>query len=146
MAKLSRDLLKGIVKECLVEILSEGLSQGTLNEVVTQPRKIKADQPPRRRGPDLISMGPQKSNNQAIEKKIQRAAGGNSIMESILRDTAKNTLPNMLASENRDTAGMVQRTTRGDSATKAMAQADPMSIFEGASNWATLAFSNSSKE
>ena len=146
MAKLSRDLLKGIVKECLIEILSEGLSQDTLNEVVSRPRKTKSTPAQRRRAPDLINMAPQQDNNQAIEKKIQRAAGGNSIMESILRDTAKNTLPNMLASENRDTAGMVQRTTRGDSATKAMAQADPMAIFEGASNWATLAFSNSPKE
>lgn len=148
MAKLSRDLLKGLVKECLVEILSEGLSQGTITESPAPVRRKKKQvTPSRRRGLDLISMGETPpNNNQALEKKIQRAAGGNNIMESILRDTAQNTLPNMMAAENQSTAGMVQRQTRGDAATKTMAQADPMSIFEGASNWATLAFSDSPKK
>ena len=147
MAKLSRDLLKGLVKECLVEILAEGLSQSTINEAAPPQHTKKAPSHNRRRAPDLVSMNPvQPKNSDAIEKRIQRAAGGNNIMESILRDTAQNTLPNMIAAESQSTAGMVQRQTRGDNATKAMAQADPMAIFEGASNWATLAFSDSPKK
>ena len=32
MAKLTKKALKGLVKECLIEILSEGISPDTLNE------------------------------------------------------------------------------------------------------------------
>ena len=63
-------------------------------------------------------------------------------MESLLRDTAQNTLPGMLAADNKNSAGMAQRMAQGDAATKAMANTDPMDIFEGAGNWAELAFSS----
>jgi hypothetical protein len=144
MAKFSRDVLKGLVKECLVEILAEGLSAARQPEA---PRPRKKSQPaPRRRGPDLVSMNTDQSKQSAIEQKIKNVSGGNNILEGILRDTAQNTLPNMIAAESRSTAGMVNRTTRGDTATKAMAQADPMAIFEGASNWAALAFPDAPKK
>jgi hypothetical protein len=42
MAKLTKSMLKGIVKECLVEILSEGLgSEETLSEVSRPLRRAK---------------------------------------------------------------------------------------------------------
>ena len=67
-------------------------------------------------------------------------------MESILRDTAMNTLPTMMAADNKESHGMAQRVAQGDAATKAMASADPMDIFEGSSNWAALAFSGDLKD
>ena len=51
MAKLNRSQLKGIVKECLLEILSEGLASKTV--APTRPSRRQA--PPeqgRRQGPD----------------------------------------------------------------------------------------------
>jgi len=161
MAKVSRDLLKDLVKECLVEILSEGLSssndaeQGYISENKGLPSsRTKARQV--RKGPGLLSFNgnaPEKENprkekqkNALIEKRIRQASGGNNIMESILRDTAENTLPNMLAGDQKGASNeMVQRMTRGDQATKAMATADPMDIFEGSSRWASLAFSGKNK-
>jgi len=153
MAKISRELLKGIVKECLVEILSEGLSTKTsssgasLNEVThKKPRRSKKQEPVRRKAADLVSFGETKNKqSDALNQRITAAAGGNSIMESILRDTAKNTLPTMLAADNRKDRGMAERLSRGDQATRAMADADPMSVFEGASNWAALAFAEKQK-
>ena len=157
MKKVSRDLLKGLVKECLVEILSEGLASETTQTVETineaSSRKTR-NKPTRRAAPDLISMAPKKQAprpSAALENRIKHAAGGNSIMESILRDTAQNTLPHMVAAEgkeDRSIAGrsMAQRMTSGDAATKAMATTDPMDIFEGASNWATLAFADTPKK
>ena len=139
--------MKGLVKECLVEILAEGLS--TTGKPQVSVAQKKPQHLPRRRAPDLVSMNhsePKQNKSSAIEQKIKNVSGGNTIMENILRDTAQNTLPNMIAAESRSTAGMVNRTTRGDTATKAMAQADPMSIFEGASNWAALAFSDTVKK
>jgi len=150
MAKLSRDVLKDLVKECLVEILAEGLANNTetLTEAPARRSAVKRKPVPRRAAPDLISMGTKQKApkpNAVLEQRIMAAAGGNNIMESILRDTAQNTLPNMVAAEgkeDRSIAGrsMAQRMTSGDAATKAMATTDPMDIFEGASNWATLAF------
>lgn len=150
MAKLSRDILKDLVKECLVEILAEGLASNSesLTEAPIRKSAAKRKSQPRRVAPDLINMDPKQKQpkpNAALEQRIMSAAGGNKIMESILRDTAQNTLPNMVATEgkeNRSIAGrsMAQRMTSGDAATKAMATTDPMDIFDGASNWATLAF------
>jgi len=156
MAKLSRDVLKDLVKECLVEILAEGLANNSesLTEAPVRKSAMKRKSTPRRVAPDLISMGTKQKQSKptaALEQRIMSAAGGNKIMESILRDTAQNTLPNMVATEgkeNRSIAGrsMAQRMTNGDVATKAMAATDPMDIFEGASNWATLAFADAPKQ
>jgi len=154
MAKLSRDVLKGIVKECLVEILAEGLSSTSSDSSVSKPVKKQPPHPaPRRPAPDMISMGSGNSqtSNSAVEQRIAKAAGGNNMMESILRDTAKNTLPTMMAADgkkDRSIAGrsMAERMTNGDAATKTMAATDPMDIFEGASNWATLAFADATRK
>ena len=148
MAKVSRDLLKGLVKECLVEILSEGLAGNSaqLTESVSNSStREKRKKPARRPAPDLISMSSKKSPTQttpALESRIKSAAGGDSLMESLLRDTAQNTLPGMLAADSKNSAGMAQRMAQGDVATKVMANNDPMDIFEGAGNWAELAFSS----
>ena len=146
--KVSRDLLKGLVKECLVEILSEGLAGNTMQlteSTASSPARQTRQKPQRRAAPDLISMSPKKSPPQtspALENRIKSAAGGDSLMESLLRDTAQNTLPGMLAADSKNSAGMAQRMAQGDAATKAMANTDPMDIFEGAGNWAELAFSS----
>ena len=152
MANLSRNVLKDLVKECLVEILAEGLANNSeaLTEAPARKVATKRQQPARRVGPDLISMGGKKQAkkpNAALEQRIRAASGGNDIMESILRDTAKNTLPNMVAAEGKGTAdqSMAQRMSRGDAATKAMAATDPMDIFDNAGNWATLAFADAKK-
>lgn len=155
MAKLSRDVLKGLVKECLVEILSEGLSgdgngsssAGLVNESIAPKKK----RPKRRHPTDMISMNSNqdraKSKAAAMENRINHLAGGNDVMADIFRDTAQRTLPSMAAAEkNIASAGMMERVTRGDQATRAMAANDPMEIFEGASNWADLAFSGKRKD
>jgi hypothetical protein len=58
MAKLSRNILKGLVKECLVEILTEGLAQNPETLTESKPGKSSAKRKPlpRRVAPDLISM------------------------------------------------------------------------------------------
>ena len=155
MKKVSRDLLKGLVKECLVEILSEGLAgaessstnTGFVNESAA-PRKKRAK---RRHPSDLITVNSNqdraKTKAAAMENRINHLAGGNDVMADIFRDTAQRTLPSMAAAEkNIASAGMMERVTRGDQATRAMAANDPMEIFEGASNWADLAFSGKRKD
>jgi hypothetical protein len=149
MAKVSRDLLKGLVKECLVEILSEGLGNDSQAAALTErrvPRKQKKSKPVRRNVNDLISYGSDNTppvSNDRINALANSAANGNDVMAEIFRDTAKNTLPKMMASETRGAAAsMTERVARGDQATRAMAANDPMDVFDGASNWAALAFSD----
>ena len=148
MATITRSVLKGIVKECLVEILSEGLagSETLLESRSTTKKQSKKTQnlsEAKRRHPTnfmQVNAGPK--INEQVQNRIQQVAGGNDVMKDILADTASRTLPSMMAADRKEDQGLAQRITRGDAATKAMVEADPMDIFEGASNWAALAFTD----
>ncbi len=143
MAKVSRSLLKGLVKECLVEILAEGLAS---SEPITEstPRRTKrshVSRAPRKHPTDLMTLTEDsKKMNHAVQQSISAVAAGDSVMQDILADTASRTLPQMVAADNKGSSQMVERMARGDQATRAMATTDPMDLFEGSSNWATLAF------
>ena len=83
MAKLSRNILKGLVKECLVEILTEGLSakSGELLETKVHRTQAKRKSQPRRVAPDLINIGADADKassrkNAALEQRIKAASGG----------------------------------------------------------------------
>ena len=144
MAKVTRALLKDLVKECLLEVLEEGIG-GTSNNLrapaapsplinEVQRRQPRPAASRLQRGLDFV-----KTTNSTDINKSSGPTGN--IMADILADTANNTLPKMLAAEkSRGGASMVERMERGDTATRAMVAADPMELFEGSSNWASLAF------
>jgi hypothetical protein len=147
MATITRNVLKGIVKQCLVEILTEGLvGPETPVESRThhKPQAKKSSQAPAKRPQpaNLMKVNAEPRITEHIQERIQQVSGDNDVMRDILADTASRTLPNMVAAERKEDAGMVHRMMRGDTATKAMATNDPMDIFEGASNWAALAFTD----
>ena len=141
MAKVSRSMLKSIVKECLVELLAEGLSDGdtsSLNESLSLRKTYNnADQE--------IKPEKQRSSNKVINpsfeqktKQIISQATSDPVMASILEDTAQTTLqeqntadrPNQFNAKPTDTYSQIA------------SESDPMEMFEGSSrNWATLAFS-----
>jgi len=132
MAKLSREKLKTIVKECLMEILSEGLSAS--GERLTEsapPRRAKQRKQPVNQRPalDKISFG----------KKIQQTVGNltdDPLMASIFADTAVGTLQEQISAEGHGSVAV-----QGDHAARAMSENDPTDIFgEAAANWAALAF------
>jgi len=141
--KTSRDELKAIVKQCLIEILSEGLGSG----LAMQTNKISGVSEQRtrmnpRQAFDPVLDTPIKRSSQpsAMKEAIKREAGGNKLMESIFADTAMNTLPNMAA--NGDSGG--------GSPSHAITQqeqfnGEPEQVFgtEVASRWASLAFTDS---
>ena len=141
MAKVSRSMLKSIVKECLVELLAEGLSGGdtaSLNESLSLDSKATFKQ----------EMMPEesKSLNKVVNpnfkqktKQVISQATNDPIMASILEDTAQTTLqeqntadrPNQFTAKPTDTYSQIAN------------ESDPMEIFGGASNnWAALAFSD----
>ena len=140
MAKLSRTALKGLVKECLVEILAEGLAMDAAKSRVssvaplTESRKRIVKKEPKRT----------KANIEAAQDRhshlVDSLAGSDPVMQDIFNDTLRNTITaQSTVSENSSHA---QRMVHGDTATKEMISSDPMALFEGSSSWASLAFSN----
>tara|TARA_B100000282_G_scaffold103065_1_gene72824 strand:- start:779 stop:1204 length:426 start_codon:yes stop_codon:yes gene_type:complete len=138
MAKVSRSVLKEIVKECLVEILSEGLSQTTtINE-----RKSK-----RRNNKKNSSIPPevfQKRNKMLSEKTSKRdpvnvsTITDDPLMQDILADTAATTFRDQPLTESKGKSDYVP----GDAAAKVVYESELEDLFEGAGNWAALAFSS----
>ena len=143
MAKVSRSMLKSIVKECLVELLAEGLSGGdtsSLNEslsITNSTSNFKKAAMPTRGSKKIVNERFEDNTNKVISK-----ATNDPVMASILQDTAKTTLqeqngadrPNQFTAKPTDTYSQIA------------SESDPMEMFEGAANnWASLAFSDSKK-
>jgi len=144
--KLSRDGLKDLVKECLVEILNEGLD-GLLSRQSTQTNReipMKVSRPvfsEGSKGRPVQDNIPQRKPSTQLREAVRRESGGNKIMEEILSHTAEETLPKMLASESRTSS----RSVSGGLAEQVIAAASPEDIFgdDVTSKWANLAFSDS---
>jgi len=164
MAKLSRTALKGIVKECLVEILNEGIlaeeqtSQINLSEARsrsvnrsfspkasgtarTSTKNRQATQP-RRSALDSITYGidQKKSVNENFDNNVNNAVNvltSDPTMQSIFQDTARTTLQKQTQStmsESSRTSHEADIMTQGDVAARAAAASDPMDMFSGASD------------
>ena len=142
--KVSRGMLKQLVKECLFEILLESTdaSSSHLTEVKkkigTRSRSTKKGSSSSRPALDSISFG----GSKRIQKENIDVSNitADPIMAAIFQDTAATTLREQAAAERgKPIAG-------GDAASLAMSNSDPVSLFgEAANNWATLAFGNENK-
>ena len=142
MSKLMRSELKAIVKECLVEILSEGLaSENTVNE--SKNFVPKNNIPSVKRSSHLDNI----VYNSTVEKKkknIRRNVMNSNItsdpvLNELLADTATSTLQEQAHAERRKGANIA---ITGDRAAKLAAESDPADLFsESAGKWAQLAFS-----
>jgi hypothetical protein len=142
MAKVSRSMLKSIVKECLVELLAEGLNSGDVEEMNESFPKIKKPSKKSLKNASVFSSSKDKIVNPRFEEKTKRIisnATNDPIMAAILEDTAQTTLQeqNNLDKPNKFTAKPT------DAYSKVVSESDPMEMFEGSSNnWAALAFSD----
>ena len=141
MAKVSRSMLKSIVKECLVELLAEGLSGGgseSLDESLRLEPKatFKQEMMPEERKSSNKVVNP---NFEQKTKQIISQATKDPIMASILEDTASTTL------QEQNTADRPNQFTAKptDTYSQIVNESDPMEMFGGVSNnWAALAFSD----
>jgi hypothetical protein len=144
--KLSRSLLKEIVKECLVELLFEGLDSDELLESV-QPRssrrqsqslmeEVERQRPVRKAKPKASPRPAQKPR--LVEQAEQSISGltDDPVMADIFRDTANTTLVEQMANEGRGHAPATPEAAVVDQVE------DMEELFEGASNWAAIAFGN----
>ncbi len=129
--KMTRSKLKGIVKECLVEILAEGLvgANKTIQESkrsTTKKRIVEKKKLVRKK----VS-----KQEEPVPGTIQEMTD-DPVLQSIFADTAKTTL----VEQQRADSG--ERVVAGDSISRMVDESDPTEIFgEAASKWATLAFS-----
>lgn len=156
MSKVTRNELKDLVKECLVEILSEGLASPArrdntedLLEDRRSTRQIqghpRASMPPRSQSPALNSTvfgsgqakrpvpAPTALRRPAIMDSVGQITS-DPIMSQILADTAMTTLQEQIGAE----------ASRPGSPSMEESVGSPTDLFEGAQHWATLAFSDGS--
>ena len=152
MAKFSRNQLKSLVKECLVEILEEGIGTPGAQLQESRSRRSASKQPAthtRRRGLDNITYGSKKKvENPDFKNNVKqsvRSLTPDPVLQAIFSDTAKTTLQEQINDNGSNSTAEAQIAMQGDSASREMIQSDPMSMFgESSQNWAALAFSDPS--
>ena len=141
--KLSKLELKTVVKECLLEILQEGLGAMSPTQQKLPLLQQKGVFSEKTRS---IGSGNKEQASRvvtpALRDAVKAEAGGNKVMESILADTAASTLPKMLQNEGRKQpmpTGTVEQI---------VAAVNPEEMFgsDVTSKWADLAFMDSVKK
>ena len=145
--KTSRQELKEIVKECLLEILSEGLGSQRVptTEILARPRQ-QSKAPPQqsqRVHPLDEPVGRGRVATQALREAIKREAGGNPIMEAIFADTARTTLPKMMGGGDTQIGSSTPSmgATPGAIGQTEQFNGTPEDVFgDASSRWANLAF------
>lgn len=139
---ITKNQLKSIVKECLIEILAEGMGPNVSSSINESAKTASLSSSRRiQQTPTISSVKQQiasktQYNVSGIKEAIQKESGGNSLMADILADTAAKTLPTMLENDRRTApapTGVIER---------AVANHSPEQLFgeEAASKWAALAF------
>jgi hypothetical protein len=142
---MKKSELKEIIKECLVEILAEGIGHDTINEAVSFRRSAPIDLPPRRKGrknrqpTDLISFGqkPKTSITKDIAPQVEQVTSSltsDPILAEIFKDTAMTTMQEQINADKKpNLAGGMSRPEIADGGV------DVESMLPD-NNWAQLAF------
>jgi hypothetical protein len=132
--KLTKASLKVLIKECIVEVIEEGIGTSQIGPTLkenTKKRKTRSREPAQIRSTALDSI--------KFDRKAKDAAKNltsDPVMQSIFSDTVKTTLQEQIIG-----ASAVPVPAGADAAQIAAAKSKPEDLFEGSSNWAELAFS-----
>jgi len=127
MSKLKRSALKSVVKECLLEILSEGINTQATTTIQPQSNFVAQEQLREKTQPQ----------EQTKSKSIQEAIAGitsDPILASVLGDTAQTTLIEQSGADRQNQ--MRQMRSTGSQYSQARQEED------GESHWAALAFAD----
>ncbi len=141
---MSKSQLKSLIKECLVEVLVEGL-----NPSLSSVSNLKESKSSRKKRPTSSSRRPALDNirmNNKIQESVSLATA-DPILGEMLADTAATTLQEQIeGSKDSRSSHRQQVAANGDDAAKIMSGADPTDVFgDAANNWAALAFNNVEK-
>ena len=133
-------MLKGIVTECLVEILSEGINApATLqsSKNLSGVSRRKGSPTPRRPALDNVTFG----------KKVNEVTStmtDDPVMSAIFADTARTTLQEQYGADSSDPRrsmmSLAGSSGQADQAAQVVSNNNIEDLFDGAGNWATLAF------
>jgi len=152
--KFSREQLRALVKDILVEILNEGL--GTLSQQspldtritgVAESRSTRRQQSHKQNfDPRLDTpLSNEKQLTENFKKTVKAVSGGSQIMESIFADTAQTTLQQQIA--HGDSSPTPSNSTAGKPVQQEQFAGRPEDVFAGSANkWAALAFAGSDKK
>lgn len=141
---MKRAELKSIVKECLIEILSEGIN-------IAHPRReesrfIPETRTPARRSPlDERPTPARMVSNPNYKTAVKNAVAtitDDPAMQSIFADAARTVqMQNQQGHSMGEMPGQAGALLgAGDAAARAMSNINPDEIFEGSDRWASLAF------
>jgi hypothetical protein len=126
MAKISKKQLKSVVKECLVELLSEGLESNLASLSSKKQAAVQRKQEEQRLA----------EHRQRFEVNVDNAVShvtDDPVMQSILQDTARTTLQEQTSNDKSSRSSM--------SSAPGTAGIDLDTIFqEPKNNWSKLAF------
>ena len=141
MAKVTKTQLKSIVKECLVEILSEGISSASsaLTEVASptpSSNKSKARKP---RQPVLNPAHDKVQFGATVDRAVSELTS-DPLMTEIFSDTARTTLQERVSAESRRPGAQLGGLASDDPGI------DTDFFGQSADRWADLAFAASKKD
>ncbi len=166
MSKVTRSVLKEIVKECMVEIFTESFLGGVDNSLMQEnlnrsrqsnsvsPRQKTSKRPSRpqqsvnrsvtsRPSLDNVSYNQTQTVNEGYDNKINNITNNltkDPVMAEIFKDTANSTLQQQISADSMRGPSVL---SSGDSASLHALKSDPTELFaESAGKWATLAFSD----
>jgi len=144
MAKVSRNVLKGIIKECLIEILAEGIIGDPAPAKVNALESMLSEAPRKKRRKKTRAKPTNELDNDRFNSAVSnsvRSLTDDDVLASIFADTAKTTLQEQIGAEGKG-PGLA------DSASRKMDQLDPLEVFgnngQGDDYWAKLAFAGNS--
>jgi hypothetical protein len=128
---MKRSELKALIKECVVEVLHEGIGDNATS-VLRESAAPRASQ--KRRGKLPRKSAAKQRPEHVVD--VDTNISTDPIMQSIFSDTAATTLQSQVASDRRGSVVV----EGSDRAAQFMAENEPEDVFDGASNWAALAF------
>lgn len=141
MAKMTRGKLKGIVKECLLEILSEGLDTSETSSL-NESRKTRRKQDVMKQEEARLA-----AHRKKFETRVTDTVShvtDDPIMRSILQDTARTTLQEQVTN---DTSSQVSNDMVMQDSDTSVAGIDLGGIFGSSKqNWSDLAFTKNDSD
>ena len=137
MAKLSRSSLKALVKECLVEILAEGIGNDSA-EMISESRSSSPTRKRRTNSSARKKVEPNTKFNSALDKTVNMLTE-DSVMKDILADTARTTFQEQ---HGKEVSTHRTAPSQLSQASNSPAGVDLGGIFDSAkSSWSDIAFS-----
>ena len=132
---MKRGELKALIKECVVEVLQEGIGGAPSRSRPASKMRSTNSRP--NHPSDNISYGALQESRNPAPISVNTGLSQDPVLQSIFQDTASTTLQEQVSSERR---GRQPVPDGADRAARFMADHEPDELFDGASNWEKLAF------